>query len=419
MIPLERDFDLTAAQSEIKRVMLSLGFTYELTISGKRIFAARCRVYDANSKLVASGLGKGDEQSAVVGAMFEAIEHFATDFRFLKASDIEYLPSSYFASKNDRLLSDLTSLVICQNQPGSLPCILHASLSQDEKGKYCPVGLFLPKYVDEMCENSLANPLDTYLYTRLGEYSSNTGVAIGMNRTESIIHGLLEAVERDSLSRFICDSFFGNKEEVLQKLEIDSLPDHLQALAENVACECAVPNVSIYSMPNRFGIPAYCSWINKPVLGMYQGGFGCSLSEAHAVARSLYEVAQGHLCFTEIHSATVVEELHRKKVKNLQIFPALLRCAEFDLARIERLRGCGIVKYKIIENYSEAKLEDYLRRIVSKIQRGNSGAYTVDFSLPVDTNIMVTHSIISNADRFNTVLGGRTPMPSSIYHEGV
>lgn len=418
MIPLERDFDLKAAQSEITRVIASLGFKSKLVGAGQRIFAMKCDLYDASGKLVASGLGKGVEQAAIVGAMFEATEHYLTNFRFLKNSGVHYLPSSYFSSKRDGILSALTSQVISQSHSGSLPCILHTSLFGEEKENYCPVGIFMPSYVDAICADRSVNTKDTYAYTRLGEYCSNTGVAIGMNKTESIIHGLLEALERDSLSRFIFDAFLGDKDIKLRKLDMNSLSKHLQSLVEDVVNECSGQDVSIYLMPNRFGIPAYCSWINKPVMGMYQAGFGCSLSEAHAVERSLYEVVQGHLSFTQIHPTSVVEQLHQKKLRNLRKYPPLLKCAEFDIARLEKLHGCESVKYNGSDDHSESRLEDYLQIILSRIHLGKSCAYTTELPIPVETDIKITHTIVGGGDRFMTVLGGRTPMPSSIYYEG-
>ena len=163
MIPLERSLDLAVARAEILRVIRSLGLRHELSVAGRRVFAAKCRLYDSFGCLAASGLGKGDEQSAITGALFEAMEHYFTKAIFL---NLEHLPSSSFSANEEGVIPNLLASVIHQSHEGNIPCVAHRCLANDEDFLY-PLGLFMPNYIDAICDDLSLNPEDTYDYSRL------------------------------------------------------------------------------------------------------------------------------------------------------------------------------------------------------------------------------------------------------------
>lgn len=412
MIPLERNFDLDHAQSEIVRVINELQLKYELTVVGRQVFAARCELYDSARRLVASGLGKGDEKSAIVGSLFESVEHYLSESQSIGSVSRKYMPSRDLTEQGAHLFTYTLESAIRDSHDGDMLCAEHRSLHSDIENVFYPVGLFMPSYVDMMCQDRSLSQKDTYSYHRLGEYSSNTGIAVGMNKTEAVLHGLLEASERDALSTFLFEVFVKRDERVLRKVDIQSLPQRLRLLADRVAEECSSPDVLIYELPSRFGIPAFCSWTNQPIFGVRQPGFGCSPSAEHAVERSLFELAQGWLSMKLIHDECVVEKLQCKRVSNLQSYPSLLRCLEFDLASIEDRFGFNLVKFRGSEAITSQEPAGYLQHALSAVSSCGGRAYSIDFAIPIETNVKATHTFITKSDRFMTVLGGRVPMPS-------
>ena len=129
-----------------------------------------------------------------------------------------------------------------------------------------------------------------------------------MNRDEALVHGLLEATERDALSRFLFEAFIKLKPGSLCKVDRGTLPRRLRILADEIASEASAQEVSIYKLGNRFGIPTFCSWMGKEIFGIFQSGFGCSLHESYAIERSLYELAQSYLAFTSLHAKAEAEK---------------------------------------------------------------------------------------------------------------
>lgn len=408
--PLERSFSLAEARAEALRVLAALGLRHELKVAGKGVVAVKCRLYDATGEGVAVGLGKGDEPSALAGALFEALEHYFLKHYYV---ELEHLPSDSLAEQSRGVLPGLIASVIQQSRKGSIPCVPHVCLSGGSAVAY-PLGLFMPSYLDAHHADPSLNPADTFDYTRLAEYASNTGVAIGMNRTEAVVHGLLEAVERDAMSRFLADAFLKLEPGSLREVQPDTLPPRLRRLADEIAHKASVPRVRLFSLRNRFDIPTFCAWMDRQLFGLFQVGFGSSLRESHAIERSLYELAQSSIAFTELHEREGAEQRNREILANLAHSRGLQRCATFDLATLEHVLECQPVAYQGRQLDPQGDLPAYLARIIELLEGAGAKAYVAEFSLPIKSSITVTHSYISESDRFMTVTSGRTPMPSAL-----
>lgn len=410
MIPLERSFDLADANAEISRVIQTLSLRSEVSFVGQRVSAAKCRLYDSKGEVVAMGLGKGDQQSAITGALFEAVEHYFTKHYYV---DVDHRPSSSLLEVSRGVLPDLIASVIHQSPERNIPCVLHECLWSGATFPY-PLGLFMPAYLDTRCDEPSLNLNDTFDYARLSEYSSNTGVAIGMNRSEALVHGLLEAIERDTVSRFLVRAFLELEPGALRRVDPNTLPRDLRSLADAVSHVAAVPHVHVFRLENRFGIPTFCSWVDKAVFGIFQAGFGSSLSESHAIERSLYELAQSYLAFTALHEREGAERHNREILASHSNNKSFLRCATFDLGELEKRSGCRSVAYQGQEFDPRRDLAAYLDNILDRLRSAGAEAYAVDFKLPFNSSVTVTHTFVSDSDRFMTVLSGRNPMPSSL-----
>ncbi len=408
--PLERSFSLKDACAEVMRVLAALGLRHELRVAGHGVVAVKCRLYDATGEHVAVGLGKGDEPSAKAGALFEALEHYFLKHHYV---ELEHLPSVSLAEQSRGVLPGLIASVIQQSREGSIPCVSHACLSEGSTVAY-PLGLFMPSYLDAHLADPSLNPADTFDYTRLAEYASNTGVAIGMNRTEAVVHGLLEAVERDAMSRFLADAFIKLEPGSLREVQPDTLPPRLRRLADVIAHKASVPRVRLFSLRNRFDIPTFCAWMDRQLFGLFQVGFGSSLRESHAIERSLYELAQSYIAFTELHEREGAKKRNQEILANLAHSRVMQSCAAFDLAALEQVLEHQPVAYQNRQLDPQGDLSAYLARIVKLLDDGGAKAYVAEFTLPIDSAITVTHSYVSESDRFMTVTGGRTPMPSAL-----
>jgi ribosomal protein S12 methylthiotransferase accessory factor len=408
--PLERSSPLSDARAEVLRVLAALDLRHELLVAGMGVVAVKCRLYDTAGERVATGLGKGDEPSAIAGALFEALEHYFLKHHYV---ELEHLPNLLLAEQSRGVLPGLIASVIRQSREGAIPCVPHDCLSGGPAVAY-PLGLFMPTYLDALQADPSLNHADTFDYTRLAEYSSNTGVAIGMNRTEALVHGLLEAVERDAMSRFLADAFLKREPGSLQEIQPDTLPPRLRKLADEVAHKASVAQVRLFTLRNRFNIPTFCAWMDRQVYGLFQVGFGSSLRESHAIERSLYELAQSFIAFTELHEREGAEQRNREILANLAHSRLLQRCAAFDLAALDQVLVCQPVAYQGRQLDPGGDLSAYLSRIVELLEGGGAKAYVAEFTLPIDSPITVTHSYVSESDRFITVMGGRTPLPSAL-----
>lgn len=405
---LERSFQLFEARDEILRVIQVLNLRHELSFAGQRVCAVKCQIFSSSGSLVATGLGKGGKEAAVVGALFEAMEHYFTNRTYLIS---EHLSGLDVLAKSGGVLSKQIEAIVEENSAAQFPCVQHRCLQNSIPVAY-PLGLFVPGYVDSICVDPSINPVDTFDYGRLSEYSSNSGVAIGMSKCEAVVHGVLEAAERDAVSRFMIQAFIRRTPGSLRKIKVETLPSHLRELADDVACEASAEEVSIYKIDNRFGFPTFVSWMGKEVAGLFLTGFGCSLDDDYAVERSLYELAQSYLAFTSLHEKTGVEQRGARIIQSLDRFRPLLKCAVFDLKGLEAEIDCHIVDYASGMQPPFRDLDSYRDAVTTLITRGGARAYTADFEIPVSTSIAVSHSFISGSEPFATVMSGRTPIPN-------
>ncbi|TBF89129.1 YcaO-like family protein [Rhizobium leguminosarum] len=412
MLPFERGFTLAEAEREIRRVIEELELDPEVSVVGDRIFAARCALIDRSGDAVSSGLGKGDEQSAIVGALYEAVEHYVTKLNFICPNDLSIEHSAALAKENKNYMSGVIRSVLDDGGDNRILCAVHQSIEDSRHSALYPVGLFIPDYVDLKYRDTSIVPDDNFNYNRLGEYSSNTGVAIGMDVTEAVLHGVLEAAERDSVSRFLFNAFIKGDFRSVRKMDMSTLPPNLQILTDDVGRECSVDEIHVYQLPNRFGIPAYVAWINARIHGLHQPGFGCSLSEYHAIERSLYELAQGHIALTKIHDAKMVEKTQLRRAANLHRYPILHDCLTFDIGKMKEKVGYTRVEFSG-HSATQVSPKAQIQEIVARIRNIGEHAFSCEFSFPVETSVKVVHTFISNSDRFMTVLGGRIAMPDA------
>jgi YcaO-like protein with predicted kinase domain len=118
---------------------------------------------------------------------------------------------------------------------------------------------------------------------------TSSGMASGNTATEATLHGLLEAVERDSLAGY-------GRTPRAERTLVDP------ASAADAGTRRVVDTLTaagfriwVYDATGDLGIPCYHALIWAPDMPLYAGGFGCHLDSGIAVGRALLEAAQSRL----------------------------------------------------------------------------------------------------------------------------
>jgi YcaO-like protein with predicted kinase domain len=118
---------------------------------------------------------------------------------------------------------------------------------------------------------------------------TSSGMASGNTAAEATLHGLLEAIERDSLTGY------GRTPRARRTLVDPASAADAGTRAVVGALTAAGFRIWVYDATGDLGIPCYHALIWAPDMPLYAGGFGCHLDAGIAVGRALLEAAQSRL----------------------------------------------------------------------------------------------------------------------------
>jgi ribosomal protein S12 methylthiotransferase accessory factor len=225
---------------------------------------------DSKSLAVDSGKGVTKEQAKCSAAM-EAIERWAQDEYLTKWQEPHGVVAWRFPMVNGAVLSkDFDHHKWYQ---------AFYYTSQE--------GVYVPYYHVYNYEKKL--PLQEMCWQ-----SGTNGLAIGNNRTEAILHGLYEIIERDAVTIWMSRGMRGQStNRVDNEKVIDQVSRHLLSMCSDVGVE-----VCIYNATSDIGIPTFiCIMVDtKADIGVYKG-YGCNLSCDLALQRAICEAAQARAVF--------------------------------------------------------------------------------------------------------------------------
>ncbi|WP_420233284.1 YcaO-like family protein [Pseudomonas sp. ABY48] len=308
----ERELPLALAARQIEADLRALGLQSSLRTLGHRVVSVQAEIGNPQGK--ALGCGKGYIESARIGALYEALEHylsnpaFATDLDLLTTADLNSV-----ASGKDDLLNTL------RDQPDSrIACRPYTAIHDGTSFPY-PIALTMPLYANDPL------PTDTTDYRSLRRYSSNSGTAIGATHDEAVLHGLNECLERDAVSIFLLDHFYYQNAtplRVVQHLPTDEALDRLWADAQAEIDE----QIVLLDISTEFSVTTCLAFANTAHGQVSVFGSGTSLDPRHAASRALTELIQLHLNARE---APLREQL-AKAERHLTRFARLQRCMRFD-----------------------------------------------------------------------------------------
>jgi len=169
--------------------------------------------------------------------------------------------------------------------------------------------------------------------------------------------------------------------------------------------------VLIVEMPNKFGVPAYCSWLDQKEFAVGFAGFGCSLSAEHAILRSLYELSQYFLLGKDIYGMDWLKAFDTSILASLEGFPLHQECARFDLGRKLVDLGSELVDFHHINQINfHGETHRYLSDLTNIIYNSGEIPYASEL-YTIGDGIHVAHTFITGEDRFFTVRLGKVSFP--------
>jgi len=411
-IPIERSCSLHDAEAALLKELENLGLNHDIEIAGEFIHAAKCTISDKKSgRFLASGNGKGELIASRVGSLFEATEHLLSKYHSIDPDKIFYMNSLDFC--RDNLMCDQLPLVLLKSgENADIPFLKHHAVN-DRQTCFYPLALTCPEYIDIQLENGDLRKKDSFNYGRLEQYSTNSGTAIGMNSEEAIIHGLLEGIERTSLSKFLSDTFLKNKENYLRVVNPLTLPPNISDVVNRLEKEIS-SRIFVFEMPNKFGVPAYVSWMEQYEFKIGIAGYGCSLSAEHAILRCLYELSQYYLLSKHIFGFDWLRSKSEAIRTQLMGLPLHQDCAVFDMGWKCRTLGCESVDYENLSKVSFANdPKEYLAQLTALIYENGEVPYASELKV-LGNGINVTHTFITGEDRFFNVKNCKSTFPASL-----
>lgn len=397
-LPNERSISLATAIGNVQKDLDCLSLNYRILVLGHQRKTIICRLYDQGLNQVSQGVGKGPFEQALVGALFEALEHYITTY---KPDHHNWsVESSYFFSGIKKMNEERVIRLLAEAPEAKLAVRSYASRDRSESIKY-PVFITDPAYPQQQRYAD-----DSYSYDSLLRYSSNSGTATGSSFLEAYIHATNEVVERDAFSEFLVSNFYAPSQSPLRLLDCHSLPSNISLIIENAAKELDA-DVSIIDITNRLRIPSYIACIRKFHNGIPIFGCGTSLDPLHAVVRSIDELVQCFHVRTALPGVDTGINLLQEETKK---YPRLYRCFAFDIA--SRMAEVGIEKTSIRPLFNaQYTLDEYCLRVEEEISLSGNEVYAaVRCSMPSGTTAVT--ALIPGSDRFFNVTLGSVVLPS-------
>ena len=314
--PPERERPLNKAHQQILYELNRLNLQADIAEYGDRPAFAHVQLRSILAERYSSGSGKGYKHAALVGALYEALEHYLIEHHY-QDTHIHYQSNSYFKQLGF-LFDDSLLDLITQQSPCTLAC-RHYSNPLDGKSFSYPLILTQPHYADSPL------PEDHFDYRALRRYSSDSGTAIGATHDEAVLHGINECIGRDAVSLFLLAHFYYGHDVPLHRvLPVDSASP-LGQLWHDVERQLDT-EVVVLTISSEFAAKTYLAFTRTEYPHASVFGSGTSLNAHSALSHALSELVQLHLATQhEAVRQSLVEAQH-----NLAAFPRLQRCQLFD-----------------------------------------------------------------------------------------
>ncbi|GGP06588.1 YcaO-like family protein [Nonomuraea glycinis] len=353
-----------------------------------------------------NGYGKGDVESARVGALFEALEHYLSSVDGFDADALHLQDSDSLA--RGPLARDVAVSMLAEMPHGKIGCMSTRSGRTGETVSV-PVFLSVPDYVLPAGECLRGRVGDFFDYTAVQRYSFNNGWASGVDAHEAVVHALNEVVERDAFSLLLIDQFLGRRSRRLRVVDPATLPDDLALLGEH-AGEIAGTPIHLIDMTTELDVPAFLAFCPpQPGSPARVRGCGASLSRAHAMRRALTELVQ--LLILDQYSSEEQKAEERDCLPDLtRGFPVLRACRFADFTPL--LADAERVAYR--EDDAPSTPPDHQDRLVNVLASNGFDVYLRDHYVTDD--LVVSNVLVPGLERFLLITDGQFVLPGDRGH---
>ncbi|HEV7369612.1 YcaO-like family protein [Arenibaculum sp.] len=399
-LPFERELTPASALDRVQDDLNELGLRWRLRMLGGAWPTVLAELFDGQGAKVSQGVGKGRTELALVGALFEALEHWCTDRSNGAAVSIE----SSHGFTGIELCRDEKAVELLSKAPEApLACRQYTQIGGERPLSY-PLFLAKPNYW-----RSPRVEGDAFDYGSLVRYGSNSGTAIGASFEEACIHALSEAVERDALSAFLARRIYqpsaGSR---LAVVDTATLPRPAAELLATAEAE-AGGRVHLLDLDRGFGVPVFLAVADGAAGGPARFGAGASLNAEYAAIRAVSELLQ----ILHVGSEPEVAQERQAQMDRLAPYPRLLRCATFQVGQLIERDGAASVDFAAIPSRpAGGPLADWLADLTGRLARRGRSAFAANVHVtPLGTH--VTSVVVPGFDRFFNVTLGSPVLPSS------
>jgi len=242
-------------------------------------------------------------------------------------------------------------------------------------------------------------------YRSVRRYASNSGTAIGATYNEAMLHAANECIERDAVSLFLLDHFYYQNHPPLRRVARLTESDELGRLWADAEQEID-GEIVLVDISTEFTTRTFLAFTTKPGPHPQVFGSGSSLAPRHAAWRALTELVQLELSAAEPeYRQTLANAL-----RNLQPFPRLLRCAQFDPQTL--LHHCVQHEERLPDSAKDLSVQNQLHLLIQDLRiHGRTLGAAVLQRTELGTTLL--NVVIPGLERFFVVCSGNVVVPQA------
>ncbi|OUB12253.1 hypothetical protein BK704_10765, partial [[Bacillus thuringiensis] serovar konkukian] len=398
----EREYSINDALQKGIDVCKELNITANYENIGNVLHTEYVELFDRQGNRLTSGVGKGGGIKSKVGALFESLEHYLTEYK------IDYLKQKLFLLEEIPNINQFEKEKIIQllysdsNREKLIPCQKYTLLKGRSENLWYPTFITNPFYADNP-----RYPEQEIDYSQLKRYSSNSGTAIGCSLNEALIHAINEVIERDALSLFLLEYYYYRNNKALRLINRDSLPIYLQEFLTKAEEELH-QEIELIDITTEINVPVILAILKENNMAIPLYGAGSSLYRDYAIIRAISELVQSNHV---IHTYPGAYKESVENMNHLKGFPDHYICAEFNTNTLLQAFEIEYIDFKKINNYSSHSLDNYLKHLIQLLNKQNFNIYYSILN-KFNNDVHLVNVIIPNTERFFNVLLGQIVFPS-------
>ena len=281
----ERDLDPRAAVDRAVAFAEGHGLTPTLEVvagsEDEDSFLVSVCLLEVDGRVKSRGSGKGSGRQSLASAIYEALENYFMLRAHRPWEPVpELLPMREVAAQSAVAEDRLLELMAQWSPDGMVACDRYRGSDRGE--------VLLPVALADVGYREYPTPGDTYDYRPFLKYCSTNGITSGVRASDATLHGVLELIERDAVSRALL-GVAGLAGRTAVEIDRATVPADLGALARWVAAEGV--EVSLYELACFGAVSAHYAVGHRPGRFAYNGS-GASVRPDYSLERAVSELWQ-------------------------------------------------------------------------------------------------------------------------------